>query len=220
MNVGVRTTVSSHFANAALFVSLLLAAGEGRAGPPRGRPGGHRVGGPAIRLTLPPPPVRVVRPVRPAPALSLSFLLAPPSGHVVLSVAGTTYYRHSHVYYRRAWHGGRWVYMRVAPPVGVIVASLPPTPDRVVINGQVYYRDGATYYVEQRPQAAAANSTLPSSPQYMVTKPPVGAVVEQLPSGAETVTGGGTTYHRVGDVYYLAINAGGVTKYVVVAEPR
>jgi len=208
--------------------------------PDRGPPDRHgrRVVGPPAHAyrhgpaTVVRPPVKIVRPgpvvVRPAPpspalvaARALHYLLAPPAGHVAVRVGGVTYYRHGHVFYRPTWHDGRWVYLEVAPPVGVTVVDLPPSPNRVVINGQVYYRAGSTFYVERTdpPAPSVATPVMPPQPQYLVTRPPIGAVLDALPAGAAALPSGSTTYFQADGVYYLPIQAGEGTKYVVVDKP-
>jgi len=170
----------------------------------------------------------VVRPApHPSPAAAIarrvSYLLAPPVGHVVVRLGDVTYYRYGHSYYRPYWHEGRWVYVSVAPPTGVTVTSLPPTPDRVVINGQVYYRDGATFYVEKTSPTAADTTTIDGvapQPQYAVTKAPVGAVVDQPPKDAISVQANGTNYFHADGIYYLPIQVGEATRYVIVDKPN
>ena len=176
-------------------------------------------------------------PFRPTPYYSpiadltraVTYLLAPPADCVIVAVDGVSYYRHGHVYYRRLWHNDRWVYMEVAPPVRVAVTTVPPTPERVVVNGQVYYRDGTTYYtipptpapVAATPTMAATSTTpAPAQPQYVATKPPIGALLKNLPSGATAVTSGSTTYFQANGVYYLPIRMGESTQYVVVDKPN
>lgn len=232
---GLWAVAAATAATLSLISDAAFARGPG--GRPPGRHGPHAVRPPAhvVRhgpVTVVRPPVKIVRPgpvvVRPAPpspalvaARALHYLLAPPVGHVVVRVGGVTYYRHGHVYYRPTWYDGRWVYVEVAPPVGVTVVNLPPSPDRVVINGQVYYRAGSTFYVESTdpPAPAAATPVTPPQPQYVVTRPPIGAVLDALPAGASALPSGGTTYFQAEGAYYLPIQAGEGTKYVVVNKP-
>jgi hypothetical protein len=210
-------------------------------------------------------------------------LLAPPVGYFSISFGGLTYYRYGYDYYRPYWYEDRWLYVEVAPPVGLVVADLPPSPERVIINGQAYYRCGTTFYVEKpvavaaSPAAAAPTLTLPAAPSpaatipaaattnanagatnaanaaaatpdqataatttgaaagttatpvasgpesvppgYVVTKPPIGALVEAIPPGAKTVSAGSTTYLTADEIYYLPITVGDKTQYVVVQKP-
>ena len=224
------------FSTSSVVASMLVSpcdAGRGR-GPSARSPA--RPVGPSVRTVWPKPASRVVKPVHPTRPLSLHFLLAPPRNHVVLTLGGVTYYRHGYDYYRRSWRDGRWVYVLVAPPVGGTVVALPPSPERVVINGQVYYRDGATFYapttvpastatpspppVEKPATAVTAGVVKTPQPQYVVTKPPVGALIDELPAEVSIVQSGGTTYLQAGGVHYLPITVAGKTKYVVVDKPR
>ncbi len=195
---------------------------------------------PAPRVASAPPPV-------PGPSLSraIRYLLEPPRGYVTITVGEATYYRYGYTYYRPIWQDGRWIYVEVAPPWGVTVTALPPSTDRVIINGQVYYREGSTYYVEKAPveviqtpaPVAAATSTATSptvsttvtaqapvpattAPQYVVAKPPVGALVETLPQEVTTIEAKGTTYFHSEGVYYLPIRIGEKTQYVIVEKPQ
>lgn len=227
------TTITQRFSRIAVSIAVFAAAtsafswhnAHGRP-PARHSPRGRSVV-PPTRVVRPAPAVRVIKPAPfPSPAAaiarSVSYLLAPPVGHVVVRLGDVTYYRYGHSYYRPYWHGGRWVYVSVAPPIGVPLSSLPPTPDRVVINGQVYYRHGATFYVEKTIPTAAETTTMDGvapQPQYVVTKAPVGAVVAQLPKDAISVQTNGTNYFHADGIYYLPIRVGEDTKYVVVDKP-
>ncbi|MCG8584106.1 MAG: DUF6515 family protein [Pirellulales bacterium] len=167
---------------------------------------------------------------KPSPAAAIArtarYLIAPPKGHVVITLGGVNYFRYGHVYYRRVVHQGRWVYVEIAPPVGIVVTQLPPSPDRVVINGQVYYRSGTTFYARSPSSAETASTeTLPThstsgSIKYVVTRPPVGAVVSALPQGSEALQAGPTTYFKSGGSYYLPIQVGMTRQFVVVEKPN
>jgi len=168
---------------------------------------------------------KIIKPLSPKLPLArtLHYLLAPPPGYVVVTWGGVEYYRHRHVYYRRVLREGQSVYVQVSPPVGLTVTNLPPEPDRIVINGQVYYRHGAMFYTQTpapSPTAAVTGTPAAVQPQYVVAKPPIGALVEELPSGASIVTSDGTTHFRADGVYYLPIHMSGKTRYVVVAPPK
>ncbi len=204
----------------------VLSPSTADAQPPHRRSPAPRHVAPAVRHPAPP---KVVRP-GPSPiaalARTVNYLLAPPKGHVVVTVGGVRYYRHGGLYYRPVWRDGRWVYVTVAPPAGVVVTTLPPAPERVVINGHVYYRDGSTFYTQSSSPAAPVtvveSSPAPATtePQYVVTRPPVGALVEQLPATATPVVSGSTTYFQSDGVHYLPIQVGEQTKYVVVDKPN
>jgi hypothetical protein len=230
------------WAQLALFAAaLLLATGAADAQPPArhgGPPVGPHVGFPPSGRPVHPGPGPVLRPAppifHPSPRVhssgGLHFVFAPPAGHVAIAIGGVTYYRYGGVYYRPYWYDGQWVYRVVTPPIGVDVTASPPAPDRVIINGQVYYRDGSTFYVEAPSPAASKEPTLApaskeptlaaSSSQYVVVRPPIGAIVERLPEGAKTLRSGSARYYHADGVYYLPIQTGEQTKYVVVEKPN
>ena len=257
--------LSAHFFVCAVSSCIVLGVCASTAFADRRGPGPSH----SPRPQSPRPPVKVSPPRLPAsvhhhprpsslwalPAIAetVRYLLAPPPGYVVVTYNGMQYYRHGHVYYRQIWRDGRWVYMEVAPPPGVIVTTLPPSPEKVYINGQVYYRDNGTYYIEapaaatstttvvvpnsttaQTTTNANTNTTIVVNPgtsessntpttatkQFVVTKPPVGAVLDRLPDGATAFDVGGVTYFKSGDLHYLPISVGDGTKYVVVEPPK
>lgn len=160
--------------------------------------------GPAVRI--------VSRPRR--------YILAPPRGHVVVRIGGLTYYQYGHVYYRRVYLDDHWVYVETVP-VGVTLVTLPESPDKVIVNGQVYYRTGSTFYVEKPQATISADGTTVLSPAgYTAVRPPVGAMIDSLPEGSIIEPKGSTTYYRADDVYFLPVKVGEAEKYVVVTEPK
>lgn len=86
-------------------------------------------------------------------------------------------------------------YVRVSPilPLGFALLT---------IAGIDYYYNRGIYY-----------KRLPDG--YVITKPPLGAVVAQLPSGYVLFRSGGVEYFYYNDVYYNRVPSG----YVVVAPP-
>jgi hypothetical protein len=111
------------------------------------------------------------------------FLAAPPVGYVVVSFGDVNYYRCGYAYYRPYWYDEHWVYVEVPPPTGLVVTQLPPSPDRVVINGQVYYRSGTTFYVAKSADATAATTAALST----TTAVPV-ATANPVTTTASTLT--------------------------------
>lgn len=79
---------------------------------------------------------------------------------------------------------------------GMAVGVLPPGCVQVSVGAGVYYYYDGVYY-----QAT-------SSGNYAVVSPPVGAIVPQLPSGAEPVADGDTTYYYAGGAFYFQQPAG------------
>jgi len=77
---------------------------------------------------------------------------------------------------------------------GMAVAALPPGCAQISVGGY-YYFDGVYF------QAMASGT-------YTVIAPPVGAVVPQLPSGAEPIAFGPTTYYYAGGAFYVQQTTG------------
>lgn len=159
-------------------------------------------------------------------------LLSPPRDAVVVTVRGSRYYRSGDAYYRACWRGDHWVYLPVEPPPEVIVTEVPPSPRRVIVNGQTYYRGGDTVYVEPAP--AATRVVASEAPRAIETVPapapaaayagasgrsPVGSIVRQLPAGAISVRIGTTEYYAADGIYYLPVRVEGQTRYVAVDDP-
>ncbi len=80
---------------------------------------------------------------RPSFGLHLSFV---PEESFAVRVGPQRYYYYDGLYYVRA--GGDYVI--VAPPMGAVVAAIPPQYQPVVINGVTYYVDNGVYYVYTR----------------------------------------------------------------------
>jgi hypothetical protein len=79
---------------------------------------------------------------------------------------------------------------------GMVVGVLPPGFVQVSVGAAgCYYYDGVYY------QAM-------SSGTYAVIAPPVGAIVPQMPSGAEAIAVGPTTYYYAGGAFYAQQPAG------------
>ena len=146
------------------------------------------------------------------------FIKSLPRGHVVLTTGEVSYYRHRDVYYRRVQRDGRWGYVVVRPPVGLVQNELPPGAERTVINGQVYYRQATVFYAELPPQPGM--SAAGPVARYAVVPPPIGARLAELPAGARQVAVGETVYYTYGSSYLQPIEAGGTPQYVVVAPPE
>ena len=74
----------------------------------------------------------------------------------------------------------------------------------------MYYQYGATFYT---PVVVGPDTT------YVVARPPVGAVFDAPPPGSAPVSVEGVSYYALDGVYFLPINLGTVSKYVIVARP-
>ena len=80
---------------------------------------------------------------RPSFGLRLSFV---PDKAFIVNAGGGRYYYYDGLYYNRM--GAE--YVLIAPPIGAIVAAIPPEYQPVVINGVTYYTDNGIYYVYTR----------------------------------------------------------------------
>ena len=134
---------------------------------------------------------------RPSFGLHLSFV---PEGAFIVGVGGAKYYYYDGLYYSRM--GGE--YILIAPPIGAVVATIPPEYQPVVINGVTYYVDNGVYYVYTRygyqvvpqpvmvVQAAPAVVTQPAPAPVIVpapiTPPQAIAVTSTAPSADESFT--------------------------------
>jgi len=93
-------------------------------------------------------------------------------------------------------------YMVVQPPVGAIVAALPPGVATVVAGPTTYYYLDGVFYVAQDNSFAVVN-------------PPAGIVVPDLPSGANQVVVNGNVYYQFNGFNYQPSIRDGVTVYTL-----
>jgi len=110
------------------------------------------------------------------------------------------YYYRNGVFYR--YESGKYKVSKA--PVGIRVSLLPEPRLIWVENVQYYYYYG-TYY-----------KYITSSREYEVVTPPVGAIVESIPDGYETVLVNGQTYYIVDDAQYKAVVYHGEIWYEVI----
>ncbi len=89
------------------------------------------------------------------------------------------------------------LYVRVVPPIGITVTSIPRSFIRITVGPSVYFYAEGTFY-------------LPSGPggQYVVAAPPVGAIVSRLPQGAVAIEINGEPYFEFNDIIYKAVFVG------------
>ncbi|WP_210396159.1 DUF6515 family protein [Motiliproteus sediminis] len=95
-------------------------------------------------------------------------------------------------YHRPGYHYPRW-------------SHLPESAVRIVIQGDHYYLSQGLYF---RPDRGG----------YMVVRPPVGQVIEQLPAGYHTIDVDGGTYYEFGGVWYAWNQA--ARNYRIIDDPR
>jgi len=119
---------------------------------------------------------------------------------------------HENVYHTGAYRGMRpYTYHPYHPyywgprwhPVGFFLSALTANAFRFAIANQYYYYDDGCYYV-------------PSNGGYAVVPPPIGAVVNYLPDGYETVYVGNDEYFYYAGAFYVY---NGQTYQVVQAPP-
>ncbi len=83
---------------------------------------------------------------------------------------------------------------RTYPTIGISINTLPGNPRQLRMNNNLYFEVRGVFYIQ-----------IGGNHQYQVVRPPVGAVVYDLPAYAEEVIIDGYVYYRYGDVYYAAI---------------
>jgi len=93
-------------------------------------------------------------------------------------------------------------YVDVQPPVGAVVAALPPGVETISVGPTTYYYLDGIFYVAQDDSFAVVN-------------PPSGIVVPDLPSGANQVVVAGNVYYQFNGFNYVPSIQDGVTVYTV-----
>ena len=174
---------------------------------------------PPVHSARPPSPVFPARRARPhGPLLTL------PLGHVMVSIGGTTYYRHGYRYYRRAWSGGHWVYVEIAPPSGGLLSRHYHRLRSQLSSMGSCTTASATRFTSKRRRRHKRPSLRPAAPSIAVRvccRQAAGGSCRRLAAGHRiAVVVNGTTYRKVDDVYYLPVRVGEASKYVVVEAPR
>jgi hypothetical protein len=131
------------------------------------------------------------------------FLSALASDAIMFSYNNQQYYYDDGCFYLPS-NGG---YSVIAPPIGAVVASLPPGYETPVgADGQTYYYFGGVFYVL-------------ISQGYQVVVAPPGAVVSQLPVGAVDQQVNGEDILVYNNTYYEPISQDGQDAYEVVPPP-
>lgn len=114
--------------------------------------------------------------------------------------SGRDYYYRNGVFYFRDGVD----YRVTKAPIGVRI-SLLPEPRLIWVNNIQYYYYFGTYY-----------RYIELTREYEVVTPPVGAIVESIPDGYETVVINGETYYIVDDAQYKAVIYNGEIWYEVI----
>jgi hypothetical protein len=82
-----------------------------------------------------------------ATGIAIGTMLArPPAAAVTVVAGGSSYYYADNAYYTRVMVGGQVSYQVVAPPVGVIIPTLPVGCSSVRVGNVAYTQCGPTYY--------------------------------------------------------------------------
>ena len=164
----------------------------------------------------PPPPPHYYYPYRPP------FVYAHP--YVTVSYGGVPYYYQMGYFYRPGP-----VVQFVYPPIGITVGTLPlgyfsffmgPTPF-FYFNG-IFYQpipplNNNNYNNNNNNNGSNNNNSENSHSEYKVVKPPLGAVVNKLPSGAKVKVIDGQKYYEYdGTFYQEQMDENNKLSYVVV----
>lgn len=113
------------------------------------------------------------------------------------------YHFHNGVFYRPV--GGTFVV--VAPPLGIHVSVLPPSPFHFRHLGKPYFYYYGAFYVPLNDGG------------YKVVAPPIGARIDALPDGYEVFKIDDKVYYRLDETYYKAtVEENGAVVYEVVKE--
>jgi hypothetical protein len=80
-------------------------------------------------------------------AIAVGTMLArPPRAAVTVAYGGSSYWYEGGAYYTRVISGGAPVYQVVAPPAGIVIATLPVGCRSVRVGGVAYSQCGPTHY--------------------------------------------------------------------------
>ncbi len=134
---------------------------------------------------------------------------APPMAHMVRRVpANAVVVRHRNLpyyYHRGIFYASRnGVYVHVVPPVGIRVAALPAGYFRLVVGPSVFFYASGIFYTQDI-----------SSGEYLVSEPPVGAVVPKIPKDAAEVEIDGKFYYEYNGILYKPVKVKGKAYEVV-----
>ena len=124
------------------------------------------------------------------------------AGAVAISFKGKRFHYHNGIFYKA--NGPKFIVAKA--PLGMRVKVLPPKYKRFILGKKTYFYYYGTFYK----RSDGAN-------EFEVIDAPVGAVVDAIPEGYETVVVDGVEYHTLDDVKYLPKeNAHGSMEYEVV----
>lgn len=138
-----------------------------------------------------------------------------PSTAFMLSLGGLSYYYYDGLFY----HPYRGAYRVIAPPVGIIVPSLPMGYSIIKWYDRDYYFYDNVYYEWLPYERGYRVVELPSSSpmqQSFNTDNPIGTIYYELPNGVEVRLINGIEYYYFEGQYLLSTIQNGKVVYVVV----
>jgi len=96
----------------------------------------------------------------------------------------------------------------VKAPIGIRIRRIPlPNRPKIIINKRTYYYYYGTYYEDKA-----------GSEEMIVVKAPIGAKIDALPEGYDTVEVNDITYYRFDGVHYKFIVNGDIDTYFIVTK--
>ncbi|MCD6329679.1 MAG: hypothetical protein J7M10_04910 [Candidatus Cloacimonetes bacterium] len=111
--------------------------------------------------------------------------------NVEIIIYNNTEYHYYYGYYYRPWDGYYW---RIWPPFGFRISWLPPYYYAFWWRDVEYYYSCNVYYVY-----------IEEEDEYVVVRPPIGAVVETIPDYSEKLIVEGETYFLADGIQYKAV---------------
>lgn len=132
------------------------------------------------------------------------------TGAVNINFKGAKFYVYNGVWYKQPVSNiNRFIVVKA--PIGGRVHTRVPwlTRPKIIIGKRVYYYYYGTYYEEKE-----------GSEEMVVVNAPIGAKIDALPEGYDTIEVNGLTYYRLDDVYYqFVINEDNDTYFIVTKKP-
>ncbi|WP_400078134.1 DUF6515 family protein [Winogradskyella sp. R77965] len=128
-------------------------------------------------------------------------------GYRTIKFKGANVFIHNGVWYKPTKRD-RFIVARA--PIGVRINRLPRLAgSRILLGTKVYYYYYGTYYEQ-----------VDDSEEYMVVTAPIGAKIDALPEGYDTLKIKGITYYNLDDVYYqFVVNSDDDSYFIVIKNP-
>jgi hypothetical protein len=155
-----------------------------------------------------------------------AMLFSLPLGNVEMNIGGVDYYLYNDVYYRSDVRNNRVVYLPTSPSEifgtgdsaevsTVTIAPPDPAEKKAIANRDLFAPRQPARAI---PALTVKGTEIPTTAK--VNRAKIGTVVELLPEGSSSLNRNGITYFQSGVDFYLAINVGKTTKFVVVDVPN